>query len=302
MTVTATGTGTAWVAGTTFSVHAGSPAGAAVVGGSTTVNVAAQTATFEVTTGAGTGTLTITDSKDAATATLAIDAPAVSVSPSAGFQNVATAITLTGTHTLWTQEMASTLFSVSSGSISNVTVTADGTATATLTPDSSASITITDNSTGQTCTFAAAAFSTLLVLSAYKQSHVVTLFGLPKWDVENYFGPGSISTAKLLARLAQWETGGYEPLGMASVTSATVAAFQTATLAYALNQLCPGPYTYTDVELAALFGTTQAAIDTAMGGDGPYTAAQILAATNAGTLTFADITPTTVAAFCAAGG
>jgi hypothetical protein len=144
--------------------------------------------------------------------------------------------------------------------------------------------------------------ASVLICNAYPLADIATLFGLPKWACEQCLGPGLVDSEKLIGLSGQWVAGAYQPFNPALVTDATVAAFQAATLAYALNQFLPGPATYTDAQVAAFFGTTAAAIHTAMGGAGPYTAAAILAATQAGTLTFANITPTTVAAFFAAGG
>ena len=82
--ITATGNGnTSWTSGTTFSISSGLT-GAAIVSGSTTVNVSAQTATFNVTTGSGTGTLTFTDSTDSKTASTTVAAATIALSPTTG--------------------------------------------------------------------------------------------------------------------------------------------------------------------------------------------------------------------------
>jgi len=68
-------------------------------------------------------------------------------------------VTLTGTNTIWNQETASSLFSVSGGTgagISSVTIASNTTATAVLTTGTATgTLTITDNSTGATTTFTA---------------------------------------------------------------------------------------------------------------------------------------------------
>jgi hypothetical protein len=158
ITLTLTGTSTSWVNGTTtFSLP--SVTGLALV--STSINNGTQVATLTVTTGTGTGTGNITDSADGATAALTVATATLAISPTSGTTGTTPTVTLTGTHTLWTHETPSGLFSVSGGtgaSIGTPTVSGDTSATATLTVGSAAgTLTIEDTSTTATATFTASA-------------------------------------------------------------------------------------------------------------------------------------------------
>jgi hypothetical protein len=115
-------------------------------------------ATVVVTTSAGTGTLTITESVTGSnTAALLVETATLLVSPSGALPGSVLSVTITGTNTVWTQETASTLFSVTGGtgsSLASTTVLTDTAATATLTVGTAdAVLTITDASTGAQASF-----------------------------------------------------------------------------------------------------------------------------------------------------
>ncbi len=155
LTLTLSGSGTAWSGGTTFTLSGVS--GVALVGQSVT---SATSATLTITTGTGTGTLTISDGSESAT--VAVGTPALAVSPTWVAATTPYTISFAGSNTAWSQETASTLFSVSgvSGtSLSSTTVTSNTAATATLSLPSSSggTLTVTDNSTGRTATMTVAA-------------------------------------------------------------------------------------------------------------------------------------------------
>jgi hypothetical protein len=162
ITLTLTGTNTAWTSGTVFTL----PAFTGLTKVGQTINVGAQTATLTVTTGTGTGTGNITDSTDAATAALTIATATLTISPNSGNTSTTPTLTLTGTNTLWTTETAAGLFSAAGSgctaqSIGTPTVTSNTAATATLTTGSSAcTITVTDTSTLATATFTVSASAT----------------------------------------------------------------------------------------------------------------------------------------------
>ncbi len=154
ITLALTGTGTAWDGTTTFT-----PSG---VTGVTKIsqNVTSGTAaTVVITTDAThTGTLTITESvTGSATGTTTVATATISPSPSSGNTGGTPTVTFAGTNTVWTQETAAGLFTLSGGtgaSIGTPTVTTDTSATATVTCGSAiATLTITDTSTGATCSF-----------------------------------------------------------------------------------------------------------------------------------------------------
>ena len=144
--------------------------------------------------------------------------------------------------------------------------------------------------------------ATILVCSYYRLRDIATLFGLPLFTVEGVLGPGRAPSAKVVALTNQWVAGGYSPFNPALITSGTLSAFQASTLLYVLQQfLIPGA-TYTDAQVAALFGLTTAQLDDSNLGAGPYATAAILAAAsgypgNGGVLDFANVTPATLAAF-----
>ncbi len=117
-TITATGSGTSWTSGTTFSVSGGS--GASISG--TSVNAGAHTATFTLQPAIAAGTLTISDSTDSATATETELTPTYTVTPTTATTGVNETITATGSDTSWT---SGTTFSVSGGtgaSVSGISV------------------------------------------------------------------------------------------------------------------------------------------------------------------------------------
>jgi hypothetical protein len=154
ITLTLSGGGTSWTAGTpgtpTFTLS-----GVANVTKISQSIASSNSATIVITTGAGTGTLTIDDGTS--TTTVSVATPSVSVSPSTGIQGVTQTVTLTGTATVWTQETAAGLFSLSGGSgasIGTPTCSTDTSCTASLVNGSAGgTLTITDTSTTKTTTF-----------------------------------------------------------------------------------------------------------------------------------------------------
>jgi hypothetical protein len=152
ITLTLTAAGSSWTSSSTvFSVS-----GAGVAKVSQTIS-SPTSATLVVTTAASTGTLTVTETVTGSrTGTVAVAAPSISVSPNSEIASTTATITLTGVNTVWTQETAAGLFTVSGGagaSIGTPTINSDNSATVTLTAGTAAgTITITDGSTGATTT------------------------------------------------------------------------------------------------------------------------------------------------------
>ncbi len=155
LTITLAGFGTSWNNGTTIFTPSG-------VTGVTKISqniTSATAATLVITTDAThNGTLTITESvTGSTTATLAIATATLAIRKNHGYTGTTPSLTVTGTNTIWTQETAAGLFSVSGGtgdSIGTPTITTDTAGTATLTVGSNGgTLTITDNSTGATADF-----------------------------------------------------------------------------------------------------------------------------------------------------
>lgn len=155
ITLNLTTTNPNWIHGTTtFSVS-----------GVTGVTLTAQnvtsttTATLTLHTGSGRGTLTIQETADTATGTATVGTPAITINPGSGNTVTTPTLAATGSYTVWTQETASTLFSVSGSgcsgdSLGTPTVTTNTAATVVLTTGTApCTETITDNSTGATATF-----------------------------------------------------------------------------------------------------------------------------------------------------
>lgn len=154
ITLTLTGSNTTWVNGTTVFTLSGAT-GVTKISQNVTSNTAA---TIVVTTGSGTGTLTVTESvTGTAVGAVTVGAGALAISPTSGNTSTTPTLSLTGTNTVWTQETAAGLFSVSGGtgsSIATPTITTDTAGTAVLTVGStSGNLTVTDNSTSATATF-----------------------------------------------------------------------------------------------------------------------------------------------------
>jgi hypothetical protein len=157
ITLTLAGSGTSW-GGTTVVTASGV---ANVSCGAVTVT-STTAATVACTTGAGTGTLTLTESvTGTATAQTAVSVPSLSLNLTRGTLNSVQTLTLTGSNTVWSQETAAGLFTVSGGtgaSIGTPTITTNTAGTVALTVGTAAgTLTITDASTGKTATFAAGA-------------------------------------------------------------------------------------------------------------------------------------------------
>lgn len=154
ITITLTGTATSWAA-QTFTVSG--------VTGVTKVsqNITSSTAaTLVVTTGSSTGTLTISDGT--LSTTITVGTPSFTISPTSGNTGTTPTVTFTGTNTVWSQETAAGLFTLSGGtgaSIGTPTVTTNTAATATLTAGTAAgTLTLTDTAvTGSTASFTVAA-------------------------------------------------------------------------------------------------------------------------------------------------
>lgn len=163
--LTLTGTFTTWVGGgSEFSISG--VAGVVKVAENVT---SATAATLTITTGSTTGTLTITD-QDGATTTITVATATLVVSPTSGTVSTSPTLTLTGTNTVWLQETAAGLFSVSGVagcSIGTPTVSTNGAATAVLTIGSTAgTLTVTDNSTGATTTFTVSSVTGTIAVSS----------------------------------------------------------------------------------------------------------------------------------------
>jgi len=156
ITLSLTGSGTAWNNATTVFTVAG-------VSNVTKVsqNVTSPTAaTLVLRTGAGTGTLNIAETVTGlAYTSVDVAVPSFSIDVGRGNLNSIQTLSLTGTNTLWNQEAAAGLFAVTGGNGSNIGTAAISTntvGTVALTVGSLAgTLTITDTSTGKTATFAA---------------------------------------------------------------------------------------------------------------------------------------------------
>jgi hypothetical protein len=154
ITLTLTGVGTTWSAGTVFTL--------AGVSNVTKVsqNVTSPTAaTLVLTTGAATGSLSIIETVTGTASTaVTIAVPSFSIDMVRGNLNSVQALVLTGTNTVWSQEPGM-VFSVAGGagaSIGAPAITSNTTGTVTLTVGTAiGSLTITDSSTGKTAAFAA---------------------------------------------------------------------------------------------------------------------------------------------------
>jgi hypothetical protein len=166
VTLALAGTATTWAGGGSEFSLSGGVTGVSKVSENVT---SATAATLVVDTGSGTGTETVTD-QDSLTQTFAVATATLAVSPTSGTVSTTPTITLTGTNTVWAQETAAGLFSVSgvSGvSIGTPTVTTNTAATAVLTLGSSTgTATLTDNSTGATTTFSVNSVSGSIALTA----------------------------------------------------------------------------------------------------------------------------------------
>ena len=155
ITLTLTGSGTSW-SGSTVMTASGV---ANVTCGAVTVT-STTAAHLTCTTGAGTGTLTLTESVTGiATATTTVSVPTLAISPTSYATGTTPTLTLTGMNTIWSQETAAGLFTVSGGtgaSIGTPTITGNMAGTVALTVGTATGIlTIRDTSTGKTTTFAA---------------------------------------------------------------------------------------------------------------------------------------------------
>jgi lysophospholipase L1-like esterase len=193
ITLTLTGTGTTWTSGSAVSIQ-NSVSGTTTVTAGTWTRISNTSATLTVHTGAGVGTYTITIDS-IVSPTLNTGAPSFTISPVTGQPSTTPTLTLTGTNTVWTQETAAGLFTVTGGSgasIGTPTVTTDTAATVVLTDGSAAgALTITDTSvTGSTATFTVLTVYDLTspsVYGVYVQIEgaptLATNFGTSSWAV-----------------------------------------------------------------------------------------------------------------------
>ncbi len=155
ITLSLTGSGTAWNNATTVFTVAG-------VANVTKVsqNVTGPTAaTLVLRTGAGTGTLNISETVTGAAYTyVSVAVPSFSIDVGSGNLNSIQTLTLSGVNTLWNQEGAG-LFTVAGGSgssLGNSAITSNTAGTVSLVVGTGGgNLTITDTSTGKTATFVA---------------------------------------------------------------------------------------------------------------------------------------------------
>jgi hypothetical protein len=188
VTLSLVGSGTAWDGSTVFAVSG--VTGAAKV--SQTVTDATH-ATLVVTTAAGTGTLSITDGQSAP-ASVAVANPTLSLSPSSGASGGSGSVTATGVNTVWTQETAASLFTLSGGtgaSISSINVTTDTAATFTLNRGS-ATATLTVDDASSSAAGSSAAFQVdPWDPTAAPVADATTTFGPMDWSADALLTAGS---------------------------------------------------------------------------------------------------------------
>jgi hypothetical protein len=252
ITLTLVGSNTAWVNGTTvFTLP--------TITGLTKVSqsiTSATAATIVCTTGATTGSGNITDNTDSATAALTVSTATLAISPTTGAISTPASLTLTGTHTLWSSETASTLFTASGGtspSISSITVTSNTAATATLNPGSSAgTITVTDSSTTAAASFTATGSSSSLAVS-------------PTSVVQNSTG----LTLTLTGTGTSWTAGTPGTptftVSAGTITAQTITSATAATLTYSSPASSSSPVTITDPSTGATASLTISASNLANG-------------------------------------
>lgn len=215
--LTLAGTGTTWAAGGSEFSLSGGVTGVSKVSENVTSTTAA---TLVIDTGSGTGTETITDG-DSLTATFTVNTPTVSSSPSTVTVSTTPTLTLTGTHTVWTQETAAGLFSVSGVagcSIATPTVTNDTSATAVLTVGgTTGTLVLTDNSTGATFNITVSTVSGSITITSPVQWQGYWKNGSDQADIPitgTYTGgPGTLTVE------ADFNGGGYTTIGTASAGS-----------------------------------------------------------------------------------
>jgi len=142
----------------------------------------------------------------------------------------------------------------------------------------------------------------LLVGGSYRREHVALLFGLPEFEIETLLGPSRwIRTSDILAKAVA--AGSYDSLSPSLISGGTATTFQSNTAPYVLPQLITGAggEQYSAVQVGALFGINSAVVISILGA-GPYSAQSVVQAALSypSGFPFANVTPTTVAAFNAA--
>jgi len=146
--------------------------------------------------------------------------------------------------------------------------------------------------------------SSILCTEYYRSDDFAVLFNLPASTARLMAGGKS---SKLLLRVQEFIAGGYGVFNPASMTAASVAAFQKQTCSYVLNGILQPSQTYSAEQIGDLFHVTTAAVANSNLGPPPYTGAAIVSAAqgypgNSGILNFANVTPATITNFNAAPG
>ncbi len=204
ITITLSGTGTAWDGTTVFT-----PSGVAGVN-KVSQNVASSTsATLVVTTGSTAGTLTITESvTGSSTANVTVATATLTITPTSGLLGATPLLTLVGANTVWSQETPATLFSISGGSgasLGTPTITTNVDGTMVLTGGcGTGTLTITDTSTGATDTVAVAA------ATSYSVSPSGTVNGVLNAPTSFSFRANGLSSAAVTPATAgtgSWAVG-----------------------------------------------------------------------------------------------
>lgn len=187
ITLTLTGSGTTWASGSTVTITNDLTGNTDVIEG-TWNRISDTSATLEVTTGAGTGTYRITIDGVDNSGTLTVATPTLSVSPDTGIVSDTHAVTLTGTNTVWTQEVEATLFTiagVSGTTIGTIDVVSDTSATADIdTGATTGTATITDESVGTTDTFEVTSTSGTITITSPVQYQTFQRDGSDEADIE----------------------------------------------------------------------------------------------------------------------
>lgn len=218
ITIALAGTSTTWVAGgSEFSVSG--LTGVSKVSENVTSTTAATLVVETV--GGATGTLTITD-QDGYTATVTSATATLAASPSSINPSTTTTVSLTGTNTLWTQETAAGLFTISgvAGCSISGTPSVGGNTSATIsvvTGSTTGTLTITDTSNGSTTT---------VTVAAGPQTINVTNSAW-YWSPGNWYsdGAGSMGANNVKASSTYartWNVGAYFRFGFSGASAGNV--------------------------------------------------------------------------------
>lgn len=158
ITLTLTGSGTSWTAGTIFSVSglAGIAKFSQTVSNTTSASVVVSLPSILGVAAPGvTGTLSISDGQY--TGTIVVAAPSLAVSPATGLAQATTGITLTGTNTLWQTDTPGFTISGTGNSLTGTGVNSNLAASRVVAASGLAgAYAITDPSTGASATFTTA--------------------------------------------------------------------------------------------------------------------------------------------------